>query len=305
MKKIWKVVLIITAAVLVVSGALMPTLIIPMIASTKLRYPTHLRTYTNPANQSMTYENVSITTSDDVELKGWWVEPKDLMDPNSNITLVIMHGYSKNMAWMLDHYGDGFYDAGYRMLFFDARCRGESPDTEPGVTYGWEEKKDLKAAVDFVKAQPEVNDSQVVIFAESAGAACALFYTAEYNDIAITIADSSWADGAEMIERGFPLRSGLPWPVIGQISIKLVERKYGFAFADISPISYVSAITTPTFFIHGQADLDIPSSDSHDLFDAMTISEKRYWSTNDRGHVESYLEPNYFTEIEDFITTYL
>jgi len=265
-------------------------------------HPPHETMYKYPHQLGMTYENVTITTEDDINLKGWWIDPFNLTDPNSNVTLIILHGYSHSKAWMLDHYGSGFYSSGYRLLFLDSRNRGESPDTELGVTWGIDEQKDLRAAVDFVKNQPEVNDSQVVIFAESQGAATLLFYTAEYNDIAAIIADSSWAEGKAMIKQGYPIRAGFPWFIFGQITVKLLERHYGYPFEDISPVNVASDITTPTYIIHGKADLDINPADAQALYYAIPVTTvKLLWETVGRGHVESYLEANYFDNIETFI----
>jgi dipeptidyl aminopeptidase/acylaminoacyl peptidase len=252
----------------------------------------------------MTYTNVTITTSDNVDLKAWWIEPKNMTDPNSNITLIVLHGFSHSKAWMLDHYGYGFYDSGYRMLFIDSRNRGESPDTELGVTWGIDEKKDLRAAVDFVKAQPSVNDSQIAIFAESQGAATLLFYIAEYNDVAAVIPDSSWSEGKAMIKKAYPMRAGFPWLIFGQITVKLLERHFGFTFEEISPVAIAELITTPTFLIHGDADLDINYEDSQDIYNAIPgTTQKQLWITSGRGHVESYIEPIYFSNIENFIVS--
>jgi fermentation-respiration switch protein FrsA (DUF1100 family) len=303
MKRKWKLFFIILASILILFGLLTVTVVIPVVAQKKLRYPDHLETYLIPSDKGMTYTNITLTTSDNVDLKAWWIDSNNESAPNANITLVVMHGYSKNKAWMLDHYGDGLYALNYTMLLFDARCRGESPDTEPGVMYGWEEKKDLKAAVDYAKIHG-ANASQVVIFAESAGAACSIFYTADYNDVAAVIADSSWANGFSMIKQGFPLRSGFPWFIIGQISIKMVENKWGKTFTEISPENYIDQVTTPIFIIHGDADIDINPADAQTLYDGLPASTpKQLWITSGNAHVESYKDPNYFSNVGAFISS--
>lgn len=299
-----RLIIIIVASFLLVSIVLTCCVIIPVVGKKKMLHPTHETMYMYPHDKGMTYENVTILTSDDVDLKGWWIAPKNMSEPNSNITLIVLHGFSHSKAWMLDHYGDGFYDSGYRMLFIDSRNRGESPDTELGVTWGIDEVKDLRGAVDFVKLQPGVNHSQIVIFAESQGAATLLFYAAAYHDVAAIIPDSSWAEGKAMIIRAYPLRAGFPWFVFGQITISLLERHFGFPFEDISPEIYVGAITTPTYIIHGDADTDIDPADAQTLYDTIPgTTAKQLWVTSGRGHVESYLESNYFSNIETFITS--
>jgi len=271
-------------------------------------HPDHEDMYIYPHQLSMTYENVTFATSDGLDLSGWFIEPENLTAPNANITLIVLHGATHSKAWMLDHYGQGFYDEGYRMLFFDSRNRGESPDTELGLTWGIDEVKDIRAAVDYVKDQPEVNDSNVFIFAESQGAATLLFYTAQYNDVAGIIADSSWGYGDTMIKDAYPVRSGFPWIIFGQITIAMMESHYGFTFADISPAENASDITTRTYIIHGNDDIDINPNCSTAIYEAIPLAanvDKFLWRVDGRAHVEAYLEADYFTRIAQFIANLL
>ncbi len=302
MKKWLKIVLVVFSTLVILSGSLVVFVIIPVVGKNTMLHPDHEAMYLYPHDFSMTYENVTFTTSDGLDLSGWFIEPKNDSDPNSNITLIVLHGASHSKAFMLDHYGEGFYDNGYRLFFFDSRNRGESPDTELGVTWGVDEVKDIRAAVDFVKDQSEVNDSQVFIFAESQGAATLLFYAAKYNDVPGIIADSSWDFGDKMIKQAYPVRSGFPWVIFGQITAKMMEKHYGFKFADISPADNATLITIPTFIIHGNDDIDIDPNSSTTIFDALPFSSKnQLWRVDGRAHVESYLESDYFLRIAQFI----
>lgn len=302
MKKWLKITLISLSLVILVFGSLLVFSIIPLIGKNTMLHPAHEAMYVYPHDYDMTYENVTITTSDGLGLKGWFIDPKNSSAPNSNITIIVLHGATHSKAFMLDHYGEGFYDLDYRLLFFDSRNRGESPDTLLGLTWGIDEVKDVQAVVNYTKHQPGVNASQIVLFAESQGAATILFYTAMYNDVAAIIADSSWAYGDLMIRQAYPMRSGFPWAIFGQITIAKMETHYGYSFADISPANVVYNITIPTYIIHGNADLDINPEDATIIYNALNnTASKLLWRVDDRGHVEVYLEPNYFTNIQQFI----
>ena len=302
MKKWLKITLISSSIILVLLGSLVVFVIIPVVGKKTMLHPTHEEMYLYPHDVSMIYENITISTSDGLDLKGWYVDPKNTTHPNSNITLIVLHGASHSKAWMLDHYGEGLYNQGYRILYFDSRNRGESPDTELGLTWGIDEVKDVKAAVDYVKAQPEVNDSQVVLFAESQGAATILFYTARYNDVSGIIADSSWSYGDTMIKQAYPVRSGFPWAIFGQITVAMMQNHYGFTFAEISPAVNATTITTPSYIIHGLDDIDISPDCADDIFDAIPgTTTKLLWKVPNRAHVEAYLESDYFTNIASFI----
>ncbi|MHA1346930.1 MAG: hypothetical protein ACTSVO_07870 [Candidatus Heimdallarchaeaceae archaeon] len=64
-----------------------------------------------------------------------------------------------------------------------------------------------------------------------------------------------------------------------------------------------SDIIVPTYLIHGNADLDINPEDSTIIFNELPGSTvKLLWRVDDRGHVEAYLEQDYFSRVTQFIT---
>jgi dipeptidyl aminopeptidase/acylaminoacyl peptidase len=302
MKKRYKI-LIISGTTLVIIGVLLCCVIIPVIGKNTMLHPDPELMYILPQELGMTYENITFSTEDDLDLKGWFIDPINTTNANANTTIIVLHGATHSKAFMLDHYGLGLYNYGYKLFFFDSRNRGESPITELGLTWGIDEKKDVRAAVDYVKGRPDVDSSKVVLFAESQGAATILFYTATYNDVAAIIADSSWAYGDLMIKQAYPMRSGFPWAIFGQITIAMMEKHYGYSFADISPADVVEDITTPTYIIHGNADLDINPDDATIIHENLpTSSSNIIWLVENRGHVEAFLEPDYFDRIAEFIS---
>lgn len=302
MKKRYKI-LIISATTLVIIGVLLCCVIIPIVGKNTMLHPDHESMFILPQELGMTYENITFSTEDDLNLKGWFIDPINTTNANANTTIIVLHGATHSKAFMLDHYGLGLYNYGYKLFFFDSRNRGESPDTELGLTWGIDEKKDVRAAVDYVKSRPDVDSSKVVLFAESQGAATILFYTATYNDVAAIIADSSWAYGDLMIKQAYPMRANFSWAIFGQITIAMMENHYGFSFADISPANVVEDITIPTYIIHGNADLDINPEDATIIYNNLPTSNSNIiWRVDNRGHVEAYKEPDYFERIAEFIT---
>ncbi|MHA1814434.1 MAG: alpha/beta hydrolase [Candidatus Heimdallarchaeaceae archaeon] len=302
MKKGLKIALLVTSISLLLAGSLVVFVIIPVVGKNRMLHPKHEEMFIYPHDKGMTYENVTFTTSDNLNLKGWLVESNNSSDPNSNITVIILHGASHSKAFMLDHYGGGFYNEGYNLFLFDSRNRGESPDTELGVTWGIDEVKDIRAAVDFVQSDPLTNTTDIVLFAESQGSSTVFFYTSQYNDVSAIIVDSIWAYGDQMIKRAYPNRSGFPWIIFGQITIAMMESHYGFTFADISPVTVAYNISVPTFIIQGNDDIDFNPADSSLINSTLpALTPKLLWRVDGRGHVEVYLEPDYFIRISQFI----
>ena len=94
------------------------------------------------------HQNVSFTTSDGLELSGWYI-------PSENRAAVIAFpGRSgpQRPARMLARHG-------YGVLLFDRRGEGES-DGDPNV-FGWSGEKDLRAAVEFLRRRPDVDPDRI------------------------------------------------------------------------------------------------------------------------------------------------
>jgi len=94
------------------------------------------------------HEDVSFTTRDGLELRGWYI-------PSINGAAVIAFPGRKGPqrpARMLARHG-------YGVLLFDRRGEGES-EGDPNV-FGWEGDRDLEAALDFLQARPDVDPDRI------------------------------------------------------------------------------------------------------------------------------------------------
>jgi len=93
------------------------------------------------------YEQVSFTTSDGLELRGWYV-------PSRNRAAIVVYPGASAVreARML-------VDNGYGVLLFDRRGEGES-EGDPNA-FGWQGDRDLEAAVAFLQRRPDVDPERI------------------------------------------------------------------------------------------------------------------------------------------------
>jgi hypothetical protein len=100
------------------------------------------------ANFGRPYEEVSLRTSDGLDLSGWYV-------PSQNGAAVIAFpgrlGPRDEARMLVRH--------GYGVLMLDMRGQGES-EGDPNVL-GWDSPKDLAAAIDFLESRPDVEDGRI------------------------------------------------------------------------------------------------------------------------------------------------
>ena len=195
----------------------------------------------------------------------------------SQKTIVISHGITWNLAGSVK-YAMLFHKRGFNVLLYDLRNHGHS--TRSNTTFGFYEKYDLKAVVDwaFSRLGP---GGKVGTLGESLGAATTLQHAAIDPRIAFAIADCSFSDLVEL----FTYRMGEeyhlpPFPLLPVAS--LISRLLtGMRFEQVSPMRGIPSIETPLMFAHGQ--------DDRYILPAMSVA---MYNAKQRGIRKLYLAPN-------------
>ena len=97
---------------------------------------------------------------------------------------------------------------GYGVLLFDRRGSGESEGDPHG--FGWEGEKDIKAAIAFLKRQPDVDPGAVGGLGLSVGGELMLHAAAETDDLAAVVSEGagsrSVGEVSEMPGIGLPMQ---------------------------------------------------------------------------------------------------
>jgi dienelactone hydrolase len=142
---------------------------------------THAGRAVVPADRlGVPHEDVSFTTADGLELHGWYV-------PSRNSAAVISfpgRNGSQRQARMLARHG-------YGVLLFDRRGEGES-EGEPN-SWGWGGDADVKAAVEYLKGRPDVDDDRIGGIGLSVGGEMMIETAAETDGLAAVVSDGAGA----------------------------------------------------------------------------------------------------------------
>jgi uncharacterized protein len=164
-----------------------------------------LRPVVPAANLGTAYEDVTFTTSDGLELSGWYV-------PSRNGAAVIAFpgrsGPQKPARFLARH--------GYGVLLFDRR--GESESGGDGNLFGWGGDKDILAAIEFLKSRPDVDPGRVAGIGLSVGGELMLQAAAETDDLAAVISDGAGTRSfAEELEE---LHGPSKWLALPMLAVK-------------------------------------------------------------------------------------
>jgi hypothetical protein len=137
-----------------------------------------MRPYVPTAHLGTAYEDVSFTTSDGLQLEGWYI-------PSKNGAAVIAFpgrsGPQKHARMLARH--------GYGVLLFDRR--GEGASDGDGNLFGWGGEKDIYAAVEFLETRPDVESGRIGGIGFSVGGELMLQAAAQSNGLAAVVSDGA------------------------------------------------------------------------------------------------------------------
>jgi uncharacterized protein len=193
------------------------------------------RAYVPTPQLGATFEEVSFTTSDGLQLQGWYV-------PSKNGAAVISFpgrkGPQKPARLLAGH--------GYGVLLFDRRGEGES-EGDPN-TLGWAGNRDVKAAIAFLQARPDVDGDRIGALGLSVGGEVLLQTAAETDELKAVVSEGA---GMRSVREAVHL-SGTDKIVATPVFAIVTAGTAVFA-SDLPPrgLTDLSAeITQPVLFIH-------------------------------------------------------
>jgi dipeptidyl aminopeptidase/acylaminoacyl peptidase len=232
----------------------------------------------DPADASIYFRDVTITTTDGVNLAAWYVPAIDTSSSLNTPTILLAHGFL-DRRWFMLHLVPWLHEAGYNVMLLDFRGHGDS-DKRP-TTIGRKELLDLQAALDWLEAEGIVG--RVGGLGMSMGAATLVNTATQDDRIDALVLDSCFADWKDT-DFGEDYRLPPEWLV-----------------PDVpSPQELIPHVHVPVFIIHGSADVLTNVDHAYRLYDAAN-DPKALW-INDSGHAwSSWTYPEtYRQKILDF-----
>ena len=210
-------------------------------------YP-YAKLVSTPKDWGLSYEDISLTTSDNVRLHGWYLPAKDAKQ-----VILFFHGNAGNIS----HRGellDLFHSLGLNALIIDYRGYGKSEGTmsEEGAY------RDAMAAWQYLVNKRNFKPKNIIIFGRSLGGAVATKLATQVNEKALII-ESTFSSAKDMAARMMPL------------VYKLFYIRYSFNTEKI-----INQVDSPLLLIHSPDDEVIPYELGEKIF-AAAKSPKFYF----------------------------
>lgn len=247
-----------------------------------------------------TLQTCSFQSYDECPLSAIVLHPEK---PNDKIIL-ICHGirHDKRSGIRFVQY---LLKEGYTLMMLDFRNHGESGGCI--TTYGYHEKEDLRAAVQYLRKQGLTGSLGVL--GASMGAAVALQAAAGFDDIQALVVDSPFASLEQIaLEQTIGITKLPRFAVYLPMQVACWWSKYveDFPVSEVSPWFSAQSLKCPIFLIHGDADRKIGVHHSRQIFDAAP-EPKELWICEGAGHLGTYLKDpqEYQKRVLDFFRKHL
>lgn len=204
---------------------------------------------TVPEDLGLAGESVSLTSSDGIPLKAWWVPAQQSLG-----SVIVLHGMDGLDAACLLPHARFLHDAGWSAFLLDMRAHGRSGGQRIGLSI--EEPRDVSAALDWLEAQPSVKDKPLVLLGLSMGGGVAIRTAAVRPDVDGVISVSGLAAIDPMMGHGLQL-----W--LGRLGILTLYHAWTPLVSAVHDIAQISP--RPVLLMHGAADRQIPVDQAHSL----------------------------------------
>ena len=221
---------------------------------------------------------------------------------DSDKWVILIHGAGGDRECVIPLVGE-YIEKGYHVITYDQRGHGDN--TDPKVSFGIFEKRDVEALVDYAKTK--LGAQVVVVHGQSMGAQTAALYAATEharNQIDAVILDSP-VPGLELFMKLMFLEDGCSEMeaeailTCGKVYSNIVA---GMKFEDADTMEQAKKITVPCMVILSEKDDVCLPEYVEKVYDNVASSNKRMLRV-DSKHIEGVIDhpQEYFDEVFQFL----
>lgn len=230
-----------------------------------------------PSELGLKYEDVSFTTRDGIDLKGWFVPAE-----NPKGAVALCHGYGLErgdcLGWVRFLHGGG-----YGTLLFDFRGHGESGGRY--CSLGYYEVEDLKAALEYLSSRGE---EKLAAMGFSMGGTVALMVGAGDERLRAIVTDGAYLSFHSVVASFAKKYYHAPkYPFIPP-AIWAAGLRLRFNPRQVDLRKYAGSVSPrPILLIHGEEDREVPLGDAEAIYRAAK-EPKELWVVPGAEHSSTY-----------------
>jgi pimeloyl-ACP methyl ester carboxylesterase len=218
--------------------------------------------------------SVAIPSASGSLIHGWLS-----VSPEHAGSVLLLPGVRANRSSMVDR-ALFLRDAKYSVLLIDFQGTGESSGEV--ITFGWRERLDVLAAVDFLRR--ELPGEPIVILGSSLGGAAALLATPPLHVDGLVI-ESVYPSIDRAAANRLRRYLGTPGVAIEPLLLAQLRPRIGVGPEVLRPVDHIGNVTCPLLVISGAKDEHTTVDDTRMLF-AAAHEPKQLWLIDGAAHVD-------------------
>ncbi len=219
---------------------------------------------------SQPVENQLFKTFDQVNISSWFV-PND----TSKKAVILLNGIGGNRVGVLSR-GKFYVENGYNVLMPDLRGTGESGGDL--ISFGWQERFDLLACVEFLKDR---GMEKIAVHGMSLGAATIVYSFLENPNYDFVVLESCYDNITNALNNRvdqYPLPAFAFYPMT-----KFTEIRIEASSEDLSPEKYIGLSQSPIFILAGDSEKRVRKEETEKLFaNCTSITKQLHFFKNAR-----------------------
>ncbi len=248
-----------------------------------------------PSEYGIEFEEIRFPTKNDRSLYGWWI-PESLPDWQFLPTLILVHGWKRNVARTLP-YIKNLHGKGYNLLAFDSRHHGSSDRDDFSAMPKFSE--DISAAVDYLEKRGKVDCEKIGVIGLSIGGAAAIYAASHDYRIKALATVGAFSHPGKIMRHEFSKRH-IPFYPLVWLAFNHMERRIGAKFDEFAPVKNIRYVKSNLLLIHGRDDETVPVSHAEYMYAESNPDNTEFWLLERRGHSDCHLEPGFWERVDSF-----
>lgn len=246
-----------------------------------------------PPPQEFPFESVTIRSESPSELAAWYFPHE-----TARATVILLHPLHGDRGAMLSR-AKLLHDAGYATMAIDFQAHGESPGEY--VTFGYRERLDVVAAVEFVRTRDP--DRKIAIVGRSLGGAAALL--ASPLRIDALVLESVYASIGQAVHNRVSMRLGVLSHVASPMLLVQLKPRLGISASQLRPLDHIGNVECAVLIATGDCDLHATVTEAQQLY-AAAKNSKQLIVFQGAAHQDLLkFDPEKYREIVRFLDSHL
>lgn len=240
----------------------------PLIEKELEKWPMYLKYWNSLVENKKIFNFKVKTTIDNIIVVGDYIETP-VKNHNNNKTIFLLHGITNTRYWIFKQVYV-FLEAGYNVVWYDARNHGESDASS--ITFGKKESHDLQDIINFISLK--YNPENIILYGFSLGSASIIMWGELYKKystnekVKLIICDSTFAQLEQAYIDKINDYTFVPTNLLINVFRKSIKKNMGISnLAELEPIKYLKYIPNlPALFLHGKSDAFVSYTNTEALY---------------------------------------